>query len=198
MKKEAEKPLYFFKNVSIMVPMTCGIYSIKNIINNKIYIGTADNTLGRYYLGKNEKENTELLDKLCEMTKYKDIDILNFAANSYEFDMPTINDTLNSKRIAITNSADFKTMMSYRYPFIEKMSFDVTKAPDISKKWLSDDFLSKHIKSGIDFSEESSIKLTFKDLGYTDKNGNLLIIFATKGFGYSSENIEGYTLEMSP
>ena len=53
-----------------------------------------------------------------------DIDILNFAANSYEFDMPTINDTLNSKRIAITNSADFKTMMSYRYPFIEKMSFN--------------------------------------------------------------------------
>lgn len=53
----------------------------------------------------------------------KEIDTLNFDTISYEFDKPTINDTLNSRRIAITKSADFKTMMGYRYPFIEKMSF---------------------------------------------------------------------------
>jgi len=65
---------------------------------------------------------TDMVNNIDDNTLL-DIDTLDFATNSYEFDKPTINDTLNARRIAITNTKDFKTMMEYRYPFIEKMSF---------------------------------------------------------------------------
>jgi hypothetical protein len=52
------------------------------------------------------------------------IDTLDFSTLSYEFNKPTIDDSLNSKRIAITKTEDFNTMAGYRYPFLSKINFD--------------------------------------------------------------------------
>ena len=72
--------------------------------------------------------NHEIIN-ISSITSIKDdelieIDRLNFYTSSYEFDVPTINDSITTKSISITKTDDFNTMVNYRYPFLQKINFD--------------------------------------------------------------------------
>ena len=62
---------------------------------------------------------------------------------------------------------------------IERVSNDPSKAPSL--KWFTDDYLSNNITNGLSYKIDNSFEYSFKDLGYTDKNGRLTIFVATKG-----------------
>ena len=57
-------------------------------------------------------------------TRLINIDELNFATKSSDFDIPVLDDTLNAKKIAIATSDEFNTMIGYRYPFLQKLNYN--------------------------------------------------------------------------
>ena len=56
-------------------------------------------------------------------TEIYPIDDLQFATKPYEFDRPTVDSVLNTKCITITNSHNFKSMLDYRYPFLQELDY---------------------------------------------------------------------------
>ena len=72
--------------------------------------------------------NHEIINvsSITNMKDYEllDIDKLNFYTSSYEFDVPTINNSLYTKSIGITTNDDFNMIVNYRYPFLQKINFD--------------------------------------------------------------------------